>query len=150
MKSELYWRVAKHNGFLANVIQVRYAAPARKLKGALELIDNGHELRIGGHDIDALLVDGERFDWEALENDPLSLVRPVDDGGGHRERGPAICYWSHTLGKFISPPEKAKTAIRWAIRNDKRTRAHKTYWNETFRRMITIPEDQDLPELEMI
>ena len=54
--------------FVANVIQTHHRNPARKLKGLLELLTNGHSVRTGQFEIDALIIDGKRYGWEVLES----------------------------------------------------------------------------------
>jgi hypothetical protein len=56
--------------FVANVILTCHKNRARKLKGALALLQAGHTLRIGQFYIDILLVDDKMTSWEFLETSP--------------------------------------------------------------------------------
>ena len=66
-KMEAYRRLQDLGyGFIANVVLVRHRNPARKLKGLLTLIEEGHTVRLGSFDIDCLVVDGHQRDWNTL------------------------------------------------------------------------------------
>lgn len=68
-KMEAYrWLQAQNQdlSFLANVILVDHTNPARKLKALVELVQAGHEFRIGNQ-IDILMMDGVQFSWAALD-----------------------------------------------------------------------------------
>lgn len=53
-------------GFLANVVLTRHKDNARKLKGLAALVAAGHCVGIAAFEIDTLLIDGYRADWETL------------------------------------------------------------------------------------
>ncbi len=53
--------------FVGNVILCWQRRPWMKLRGLAQLILNGSSVRTGSYDLDILLVDGCRMEWEALE-----------------------------------------------------------------------------------
>ena len=61
------------DGFLANVILTGHSNAAKKLKGAAELVKQGHTVSIGQM-IDVLVIDGYRAEWRHLE-DPENAQR---------------------------------------------------------------------------
>ena len=54
-------------GFLANVISCRHGKPFTKLAGLVALLRDGHVVRTAQFGMDALVIDGERTEWAALE-----------------------------------------------------------------------------------
>lgn len=63
-KANTYGRDA---GFVANVIIGHHRNPDAKLRGLLELLRGGHDVRTGQFAIDVLIVDWVRVDWKLLE-----------------------------------------------------------------------------------
>jgi len=60
-------KTSRDAGFLVNVILCLHARPWTKLRGAAMLLLSGHDVHVGQFDMDALVVDGERTSWAALE-----------------------------------------------------------------------------------
>jgi hypothetical protein len=54
-------------GFLANMISCWHGRPFTKLAGLVALLRDGHEVRTAQFGMDALVIDGERAQWAALE-----------------------------------------------------------------------------------
>ena len=54
-------------GFLANVISCSHGKPFTKLAGLVVLLRDGHEVRTAQFSMDALVIDGERAEWAALD-----------------------------------------------------------------------------------
>jgi len=54
-------------GFLANVIWHHHPKAFTKLCGLVALLREGREVRTAQFSLDALVIDGERADWSALE-----------------------------------------------------------------------------------
>ena len=57
--------------FIANVILTQHSNPSRKLKGLVDLLKSGHEVRAGQFSIDTLVIDGRQMGWELLESPVL-------------------------------------------------------------------------------
>ena len=54
-------------GYLSNVIENNHKNPARKLKGLVNLLKAGHDVRISEHSIDIVLIDNHKASWIVLE-----------------------------------------------------------------------------------
>lgn len=91
-KQEAYIQACKHgaeSSFLANVIYTGHRNPARKLKGLVQLLQEGHSCRTGQNAIDQLVIDGKKYDWAVLES-PVLVERwkseaPPDAVEVHKE-----------------------------------------------------------------
>lgn len=71
-KQEAYNEAQKMGaGFLANVISAQHGNPARKLKGLVDLLKSGHDVRTAQFSIDTLIIDGRQMGWEILESPVL-------------------------------------------------------------------------------
>ena len=64
-------------GFLANIIKTHHRNPAKKIKGLVMLLKNGHQVRTGQFEIDVLVVDGVRMGWDILESHNTFCSRGV-------------------------------------------------------------------------
>lgn len=60
--------------FVANVILTQHRNAAAKLKGLVEILKAGHEVRTAQFSMDTLLIDGEQRGWEILES-PVLVAR---------------------------------------------------------------------------
>lgn len=89
-------------GFIANVIATQHSNPARKLKGLVELLKSGHDVRTAELSIDILIVDGQQFGWEILES-PVLVDRWRGKTSMQTASGTKL-YWSDRLG-YVSIPE---------------------------------------------
>ena len=54
-------------GFVANVVINHHRNAARKLKGLVEILKAGHDVRTAQFGLDILMIDGTRQGWEVLE-----------------------------------------------------------------------------------
>lgn len=53
--------------FVANVVLCHHPRAARRLRGLVALLDQGHDVRCAPHALDVLLVDGAVMPWSRLE-----------------------------------------------------------------------------------
>lgn len=58
-------------GFIANVILTQHVNPSARLKGLVQLLKTGHEVRTAQFSIDTLVIDGMQRGWEILESPVL-------------------------------------------------------------------------------
>lgn len=54
--------------FLTNVIMTQHSNPAKKMKGLVYGIKNGHSFRIADFHIDVLIMDDTKVSWSVLED----------------------------------------------------------------------------------
>ena len=67
-RNQAYQYLQDHDhGFLANVIAKYHKNVARKLRGAVNLIDAQHTVEVAQYKIDKLLIDGVTAPWAVLE-----------------------------------------------------------------------------------
>ncbi len=53
--------------FVANVVLCHHPRAARRLRGLVALLEQGHDVRCAPHALDVLLVDGAVVPWSRLE-----------------------------------------------------------------------------------
>lgn len=70
-KSDLYAMAGDYGpdaSFVANVILNWHKSPTRKLAGLVKLLGRGRDVRTAQFSLDVLMIDGERAEWESLED----------------------------------------------------------------------------------
>jgi hypothetical protein len=58
-------------GFVANVILTQHTKANAKLRGLLQILQAGYEVRTGQFAIDVLIINGKQQGWEVLESPRL-------------------------------------------------------------------------------